>query len=109
MRLCKEQFEKIENIAEYNQNKVLSAFVDCGVSESHFGITTGYGYNDRGREKLDEVFSKIFGTEDALVRLGFVSGTHAIVTALFGVLRPNDKILSVTGQTIRYHNASYRQ
>ncbi len=69
----------------------------CGVSESHFVGTTGYGYNDRGREKLDELFADIFKTEDAIVRHNFVSGTHAIATALFGILRPNDKILSVTG------------
>ena len=83
---------------EYNQQKVLKAFVDCKVSESHFGITTGYGYGDRGRDKLDEVFANVFGAEDALVRANFVSGTHALTTALFGVLRPGDKLLSLTGE-----------
>ena len=97
-KLCKVQFEKIQEIEEFNQQKVLKAFIDSGVSESHFGITTGYGYGDRGRDKLDEVFAKIFGAEDALVRANFVSGTHALTTALFGILRPNDKMLSITGE-----------
>lgn len=96
--MCKKQFEKIENISEYNQQKVLKAFIDSGVSESHFASTTGYGYGDRGREKLDEVFAKIFGTQDALVRSTIVSGTHALTVALFGILRPFDKVLSVTGK-----------
>ncbi len=97
-KLCESQFEKIRKTEEFNQQKVLKAFIDSGVSESHFGITTGYGYGDRGRDKLDEVFAKIFGAEDALVRANFVSGTHALTTALFGVLRPNDKMLSLTGK-----------
>lgn len=98
LKLIKEKFGEIENICEYNQEKVLKAFTDCAVSESHFISTTGYGYNDRGREKLDELFAYIFKTEDALVRHNFVSGTHALSTALFGILRPGDKILSVTGK-----------
>ncbi len=98
LQMSKEKFKEIENISEYNQEKVLEAFMDCGVSESHFAGTTGYGYNDRGREKLDELFAKIFKSEDALVRHNFVSGTHALATALFGILRPGDKILSVTGK-----------
>lgn len=97
LALCKHEFDKIEKIKEYNQQKVLESFIKCGVSESHFVGTTGYGYNDRGREKLDELFADIFKTEDAIVRHNFVSGTHAIATALFGVLRPGDKVLSVTG------------
>ncbi len=96
--MCKKQFEKIEIISEHNQQKVLKAFIDSGVSESHFASTTGYGYGDRGREKLDEVFAKIFGTQDALVRSTIVSGTHALTVALFGILRPFDKVLSVTGK-----------
>ena len=96
--MCKILFKKIENISEQNQQKVLKAFIDSGVSESHFAFTTGYGYGDRGREKLDEVFAKIFGTQDALVRSTIVSGTHALTVALFGVLRPFDKVLSVTGK-----------
>lgn len=98
LEMCKNQFERIEEIEEYNQQKVLKAFLKCGVSESHFGSTTGYGYDDRGREKIDEVFAEIFGTAEALVRANFVSGTHALTTALFGILRPGDKLVSVTGK-----------
>ncbi len=96
--MCKSKFEEIEKIKEFNQQKVLSAFINCGISESHFVGTTGYGYNDRGREKLDWLFSCIFKSEDALVRHNLVSGTHTLATALFGVLRPGDKVLSVTGE-----------
>ena len=76
---------------------MLSAFIKNGVSESHFTATTGYGYGDRGREVLDEVLAQIFGCEDALIRYNFMSGTHAIATALFGVLRPGDEMVSLTG------------
>lgn len=76
---------------------MLRAFLRCEISESHFVPSTGYGYNDRGRDKLDELYAAIFNTEDALVRYNFVSGTHTLTTALFGVLRPGDKFLSVTG------------
>lgn len=96
--MCQEKFEEIEHIEQFNQQKTLEAFISCGVSESHFNATTGYGYNDRGRDKLDEVYSKIFRTEDALVRHNIVSGTHAITVALFGILRPFDKVLCVTGK-----------
>jgi len=91
-------FSKIEKTTEYNQNKVLSAFIRGGVSERHFHATTGYGYGDEGRDKLDEVFARAVGAEDALVRHHFVSGTHALTVALFGVLRPGDVMLSVTGR-----------
>ncbi len=94
---CKEQFEKIDKIAEYNQLKVQSAFIDFGISESHFTTSTGYGYGDRGRETLDKVWAKVFGAEDAIVRHNFTCGTHTLATALFGVLRPGDKMLCVTG------------
>ena len=80
LELCKKMFEEIESVEEYNQQKVLKAFIKNEVSESHFVETTGYGYNDRGREKLDEVFADIFGCEDALVRHNFVSGTHTLST-----------------------------
>ncbi len=76
---------------------MLAAFIKNGVSESHFAASTGYGYGDRGREVLDRVFADAFGAEDALVRHNFVSGTHALTVALFGVLRPGDTMLSVTG------------
>ncbi len=94
---CGEQFKKIDEITEYNQLKVQSAFIEYGVSESHFAPSTGYGYGDRGRETLDRVWARVFGAEDALVRHNFTCGTHTLATALFGVLRPGDKILSVTG------------
>lgn len=97
MELCKEEFEKIDEITEYNQQKMLKAFIDSGVSESHFTASTGYGYGDRGREVLDEVYARVFEAEDALVRHNFVSGTHTLTVALFGVLRPGDTMLSVTG------------
>ncbi len=97
LETAKTQFEKIEDIAEYNQQKVISAFIKHGVSESHFVPTTGYGYGDRGRETLDKIWADVFGAEDALVRHNFTCGTHTLATALFGVLRPGDKMLCVTG------------
>lgn len=97
LKLCKEQFEYIDEITEFNQLKVQKAFIEYGVSESHFTPTTGYGYNDRGRDTLDKVWAKVLGAEDALVRHNFTCGTHTLATALFGVLRPGDNILCVTG------------
>lgn len=97
MELCKEKFLQLESIKEENSIKILNAFVENKISESHFIQTTGYGYSDIGREKLDSLFATIFNTEDALVRHNFASGTHALSVALFGVLRPNDKVLSITG------------
>lgn len=94
---CAAHFARIDSMAEYNQHKVMAAFNRQGVSETHFAGSTGYGYGDRGREVLDAVFAQITGCEDALVRHNFVSGTHALTTALFGVLRPGDVICSVTG------------
>lgn len=91
------QLNKIEKITDYNQQKMLAAFLESGVSESHFAASTGYGYGDRGREVLDQVYAKALGAEDALVRHNFVSGTHALTVALFGVLRPGDTMLCVTG------------
>ncbi len=97
LNLTKEQFSQIEKVTEYNQLKVQKAFIDFGVSESHFTSSTGYGYDDRGRETLDKVWSQIFGAESALVRHNFTCGTHALATALFGVLRPGDKMLCISG------------
>lgn len=94
---AKRQFEIIDEITEYNQQRVLKAFINHGVCESHFVSSTGYGYGDRGREVLDEVTAEIFGAEDALIRHSFASGTHTLAVMLFGVLRPGDKVLSATG------------
>lgn len=91
------QFDAIDRNAEYNTQKVMRAFSDNRVSESHFCGTSGYGYDDRGRETLERVFAQITGAQDSLYRLGFASGTAAITTALFGVLRPGDVMLSLTG------------
>ena len=96
--LCQEQFARIDENEEHNSQKVLAAFIKNGVSESHFVGSTGYGYGDRGRETLDAVFADAVGAEDALVRHNFVSGTHALATALFGVLRPGDTLLAIAGR-----------
>ena len=90
-------FEQIDAVTEYNQQKVLAAFIDHRISETHFNPTTGYGYGDRGRDTLDALFAQVMGCEDALIRHSIVSGTHAITIALFGVLRPGDTMLAVTG------------
>lgn len=97
MELCKEKFSEIESIQEYNQQKMIKAFQLAGVRESHLNGSTGYGYDDAGRDALDMVYAYAFDAEDALVRHNFVSGTHALTVALFGMLRPNDTMLSVTG------------
>ena len=96
--LCREQFAAIDKNEEYNSQKVLASFIRNGVSESHFVGSTGYGYGDRGRETLDAVFADVVGAQDALVRHNFVSGTHALSTALFGVLRPGDTLLAIAGR-----------
>lgn len=93
-----ESFARIEHTARCNSEKVLKAFIDCRVGDMHLKGTTGYGYGDDGRDKLDEVYAKVLGAEDALVRHNFVNGTHAISTALFGILRPGDLMLSLTGK-----------
>lgn len=94
---CEEQFRRIDEITEFNQQRVLKAFINNGVCESHFAGSTGYGYGDRGREVLDELTAEIFGTEDAIIRHSFASGTHTLAVMLFGVLRPGDNVLCVTG------------
>ena len=90
-------FARIDEITEYNQQKVLSAYIRHQVSETHFVPTTGYGYGDRGRDALDEILADIMGAEDALIRHSIVSGTHAIAIALFAMLRPGDTLLAATG------------
>ena len=97
MKKITPRLQEIDEITEYNQQKMMAAFHEAGVSESHFVSSTGYGYGDRGRDALDMVYAKVLGAEDALVRHNFVSGTHALTVALFGVLRPGDTMLSVTG------------
>ncbi len=92
-----EQFARIDEIAEENTRKVLGAFQTHRVAEGDFAGTTGYGYDDIGRDKLDKIYADIFGTEAALVRIGFVNGTHAITAALFGALHPGDVLLSAVG------------
>ena len=92
-----EQFARIDAIAEENTQKVLAAFQEHRVAESYFAGTTGYGYDDIGRDKLDEIYARIFQTEDALVRIQFVNGTHAITCALFGALKPGDILVSAVG------------
>ena len=95
---CRERFSDIDDITEYCQLKVLSAFIKNGVSEAAMAGSTGYGYDDRGREILERVMAQAMGAEDALMRHNFVSGTHTLTVALFGLLRPGDKILSLTGR-----------
>ncbi len=95
---CAPVFAKIDETARYNAAKVLKAFADNRVSEPCFGASTGYGYGDMGRDVLDAVWAQVLGAEDALVRHNFVSGTHALTVALFGVLRPGDRMAAVTGK-----------
>ncbi|QKY69105.1 methionine gamma-lyase family protein [Lentibacillus sp. CBA3610] len=95
---CTTQHEKVSEIVETNQKRVLDAFKRNRVSDSHFQSTTGYGYDDRGREILEDVYADVFAGEDALVRPQMVSGTHAISTVLFGLLRPGDELLYITGK-----------
>lgn len=94
----KPQFEQIEETCEKNSLKVLKAFQDNRISEVHFGSTTGYGYDDIGRDTIEKVFAQVLGAEDALVRSQFISGTHALTVALFAFLRPGDTMLSINGK-----------
>ncbi|MBP5199996.1 MAG: methionine gamma-lyase family protein [Schwartzia sp.] len=90
-------FQKIDCNAETNTLKILDAMRNNRVSESYFHTTSGYAYDDLGRQKLEELYADVMGTERALVRTQFVSGTHALATVLFGILRPGDHLLSLTG------------
>lgn len=118
--------DKVDKIVENNQQRVLDAFIENRVSDSHFNPTTGYGYDDIGRDALEAVYRDVFGGEDALVRPQIVSGTHAIATALFGVLRPGDELMYITGKpydtleevigkrgntpgSMKEHNISYQE
>ena len=97
-RKCCGRFADIDRISELNQMKVLQAFRDNRVSEAHLMPSTGYGYNDIGRDTLEQVYASVFHTEDALVRSQLVSGTHALAIALSGNLRPGDEIMSPVGK-----------
>lgn len=92
-----EEFKKIDEICEYNSLKVLNAFWNNKLSEAHFSQTTGYGYDDIGRDVIEKIYAEIFGAEDALVRGQFISGSHALTVALFAYLRPGDTMLSISG------------
>ena len=94
----KEEFEKIDKIEEENTLKVLMACQKYNLSDMHFGTTTGYGYGDVGRDTIEKIFAEVLGTEDALVRNQFISGTHALTVALFAMLRPGDTMLSINGK-----------
>ena len=91
-------FREITKISENNTKKVLAAFKNARISATHFAASDGYGYNDRGRELIDEVYAEVFGTEAAVVRHSIANGTHALTIGLFGLLRPGDTLLSVTGE-----------
>lgn len=93
-----DSFRRIDDIEEFNSKKVLDAFIENGVCETDFNSATGYGYNDIGRDKIERVYASIFKAEDALVRCQFISGTHAISTCLFALLRPGDTMLSISGK-----------
>lgn len=94
----KDEFAKIDKIEEENTLKVLMACQKYNLSDMHFGTTTGYGYGDVGRDTIEKIFAEVLGTEDALVRNQFISGTHALTVALFAMLRPNDTMLSINGK-----------
>lgn len=94
----KDEFKKIEKQEEANSIKILNAFREEKVSETDFNSTTGYGYNDLGRDKLERVFSRVLGSEDALVRSQFISGSHALTVTLFALLRPGDTLLSISSK-----------
>lgn len=92
------EFEKLDDIMAYNQYKVLSAFQKNRIRDMHFGWKTGYGYDDAGREAIEQTFADVFHTDAALVRTTFVNGTHALATTLLGVLRPGDELIYATGE-----------
>ena len=89
-------FSDIDSVKEYNQYKVIDAMQKAKLNSNHFGWTTGYGYDDMGRDKVEEVYSYVFNTEDALVRPTIVSGTHAITLCLSALLKPNDELIYIT-------------
>ena len=92
------RFKEIDEIDEYYSNKIIEAFKEEELSSSDLNGTTGYGYNDVGRDKIDRIFARVLDSESALVRSQFISGTHALTVTLFGLLRPGDTLLSITGK-----------
>ena len=94
----REEFKNIDKLCDINSFKVLEAFRKNNISEFHFNSSTGYGYNDVGRDIIEKVFSDVLGGEDSLVRSQFISGSHALTVTLFALLRPNDTLLSITGK-----------
>lgn len=97
-KLLVDRFKEIDEVTFFNSKKVLDAFRKYNVSSSMFESTTGYGYNDLGRDTIEKIYSEVFHSQDALVRREFISGTHALTVCLFGLLRPGDTILSITGK-----------
>ncbi len=94
---CQEEFKKVDQICFKNTCKILQSFHEQQISETDFASTTGYGYNDIGREKIEKIFSKVLGCQDAIVRVQFISASHALSVSLFALLRPNDTLLSISG------------
>ena len=94
---CRERFAEIDRVAQINTCRVMEAFQDHRVSDSCFAGTTGYGYDDLGRDTLDKIYAQLFGAESALVRIGFVNGTHALTAAMFSLAKPGETVLAVTG------------
>ena len=94
----KKYLDKVDDVVYFNSQKVLNAFIKEEVSENDFNITTGYGYADNGRDKIERIYADIFKCEDALVRNQFISGSHALTVCFFALLRPNDTLLSITGK-----------
>ena len=93
-----QKFKRVDEIAYFNQKKVLDGFVDCKISASDFAGSTGYGYDDRGRDKVAMLYAKVFGGESAIVSPLLTCGSHAIAAVLYGLLRPNDLLLSISGE-----------
>ena len=92
------KFSEVDKTAEVNQYKVLKAMQEEGLSDTHFNWNTGYGYDDAGRDITEKIFARVFGGESALVRTGFVNGTHALAASLFGILRPGDGLVYISGK-----------
>ena len=92
------QFKELDKLCEKNSKKVLDAFQECDLQEAHMNSSTGYGIDEPGRNKIEEIYAKVFKAEDALVRTQLISGTHALTVTLFGLLRPGDTMLSISGE-----------